>query len=70
MDTAEIIQSKQKLEEEISILVGQYKEKHNLSDIVVSTRVRRFDAGFMVKTEIDTNVTAVLNEDGAEIVIK
>lgn len=70
MNTAEIIQSKRELEEQISMLVKEYKENHNLSDIEVNTRIRRFDAGFMVKTEVDTRVTAKVNESGTEIIIR
>lgn len=70
MNTAEIIQSKQELEDKINTLVDEYREKHNLSDISVNTRVRRFDVGFMNKIEVDTVVTATVNESGTEIVIK
>lgn len=70
MSTTEIIQSKRELEEQISMLVEEYKEKHKLSDISVNTRMRRFDVGFMTKTEVDTHVTATVNESGSEIVIK
>lgn len=70
MNTAAIIRSKKKLEEQISALVKEYKGKHNLTNIEVNTRVRRFDAGFMIKTEVDTVVTATINEGGSEIIIK
>lgn len=57
MNTSEIIQSKQQLEEDINALVYKFRERHNLSYVHVNTYVRHFDFGdYMNKTQMKTIV--------------
>lgn len=73
MDTTEIIQSKQKLEEEIKSLITDFKRKNKLSDVQVDTLTRNIymdgSAGSFYQM-IEVVVTATVNESGTEIVIK
>lgn len=73
MNTAEIIQSKHKLEEEIKSLITDFKRGNNLSDVQVDTLTRNIymdgSAGSFCQT-LDVVVTAKVNESGAEIIIK
>lgn len=72
MNTTAIIQSKQALEDKINALVSAYQEEHNLSDISVNTRIRKYYSGSPVieGIEIQTNATVTVRENGADIVIK
>lgn len=73
MNAAEIIQSKQKLEEEIKSLLTDFKRKNNLSDVQVDTLTRNIYMDGSVGSfhqMIDVVVTATVNESGTEIVIK
>lgn len=72
MNTTAIIQSNQALEDSIKALVSDFKEAHNLSGIEVNscTHTLCMEGCFNVVKHIDINVTATINEDGAEIIIR
>lgn len=73
MNTTELIQSKQKLEENIKSLISGFKKEHELSDIdidVVTHKVYLDGTPKSFCTTLDVVVTATVNESGTEIVIK
>lgn len=73
MNAAEIIQSKQKLEEEIKSLITDFKRENNLSDVQVDTLTRNIYTDGSIgsfRQIVDVVVTAKVNELGAEIIIK
>lgn len=72
MNTPAIIQSKQALEDSIKALVSEFKKEHNLSGVEVSscTHTLCMEGCFNVVKCTDINVTATINEDGAEIIIR
>lgn len=73
MNTAEIIQSKQVLEENIKSLVADFKTKNSLSDVDIDVITHNIymdgSVGSFFQT-LDVVVTAKVNEAGAEIIIK
>lgn len=73
MNTAEIIQSKQVLEENIKSLVADFKAKNRLSDVDIDVITHNIymdgSVGSFCQT-LDVVVTAKVNESGAEIIIK
>lgn len=72
MNTTTIIQSKQALEDKINALISDFKEAHNLSGVEVSscTHTLCMEGCFNVVKHTEINVTATINEGGAEIIIK
>lgn len=73
MNTAEIIESKQKLEENIKSLLWNFKMEHGLSDVEIDVMTRNIYMDGSVKsfcTTLDVVVTAKANESGVEITIK
>lgn len=73
MNTTSIIESKQKLEEDIKSLVSGFKEEHNLTDIDIDVITHKIYMDGAVKsfcTTLDIIVTATVNESGTNIVIR
>lgn len=73
MNTAEIIESKQKLEENIKSLLYNFKMEHGLSDVEIDVMTRNIYMDGSVKsfyTTLDVVITAKANESGTEITIK
>lgn len=73
MNVTEIIQSKQKLEENIKSLISGFKKEHELSDVdvnVITHNVYMDGTSKSFCTMLDVVVTATVNESGTEIVIR
>ncbi|RHV92605.1 hypothetical protein DXA95_12430 [Odoribacter sp. OF09-27XD] len=73
MNTAEIIQSKQKLEENIKSLISGFKDDLKLSDTDIGVIIHKIYMDGSVNllcTLLDVVFTDIVNESGTDIVIR
>lgn len=73
MNIAEIIQSKQKLEENIKSLISGFKDELKLSDIDIDVIIHKIYMDGSVNllcTLLDVVFTDIVNESGTDIIIK